>query len=47
MTTRMAIILMAAIIGFVVFDQYVLQKDIVVFLGREMIDVIAWIAFWR
>ncbi|SLN12152.1 hypothetical protein [Pseudooctadecabacter jejudonensis] len=47
MTTRLAIFLMAAIIGFFVLDHYVLHLDALVFLSRKGIDLIQTIAFWR
>ena len=47
MTTRIALILMALIVGFFVLDHYVLGLDAFVFTAKKFMDLIQYIAFWR
>jgi len=47
MTTRLALIIMACIIGFFVLDHYVLGLEAGVFLAKKGIDLINYLAIWR
>ena len=47
MTTRLALILMALIIGFFVLDHYVLGLGSLVFLSKKGIELINYLAIWR
>jgi len=47
MTTRLAFILALLIAAFFVLDHFVLHWNAGVFLGKEMLDLINYIAFWR
>ena len=47
MTTRLALILMALIIGFFVLDHYVLGLNAGVFLGKKGMELINYLAIWR
>ncbi|MCW1950401.1 MAG: hypothetical protein KIH44_003420 [Octadecabacter sp.] len=47
MTTRLAFILFALIIAFFVLDHYALHLNAGVFLGKKLVNLMGWIAFWR
>lgn len=47
MTTRLTIILALLIVGFFVLDQFVLQMNAFVFLGKKMIELMNYLAIWR
>lgn len=47
MTTRLALILAALIVGFFVLDHYVLGLNAFVFLGKKMVELINYLAIWR
>ena len=47
MTNTIAIWLAALILGFVLLDALVLQTGATLFLARQGIDFLQWIAFWR
>ena len=47
MTTRLALLLMALIVGFFILDHYVLQLNAFIFLSKKGLELIATLAFWR
>ncbi|KMW56606.1 hypothetical protein AIOL_001560 [Candidatus Rhodobacter oscarellae] len=47
MTNTIAIILGLTIIGLVGLDMYLTGGETLVFLGRKLLDLIDYIAFWR
>ena len=47
MTNRLAVILLALIVGFFVLDHYVLGLDALIFLSRKFMDLIEYLAIWR
>ncbi len=47
MTNTIALWLAALILGFLALDYFVLDWDVPVFLGRKLLDLIEWMAFWR
>ncbi|MDJ0824523.1 MAG: hypothetical protein QNJ16_03355 [Rhodobacter sp.] len=47
MTNTLALWLAALILGFLALDYFVLGWDVVIFLGRKLMELIEYIAFWR
>lgn len=47
MTTKLALILAALILGFFALDHFVLHLGAPLFLARKLADLVEWIAFWR
>jgi len=47
MTTRLAFIIAALIIGFFALDHYVLHLNAGLFLGKKGLELIEYMAFWR
>ena len=47
MTNRLALILLIVIAGVVWFDQTSQDGAWAVFIGRKLVDLIDWVAFWR
>lgn len=47
MDNKTATVLALIIIGLFVFDQAYLDWDIHLFLAREFLRLIEWVAFWR
>jgi hypothetical protein len=47
MTTRLALILLAFIIGFFVLDAYVLHLNAGLFLAKKGMELINYMAIWR
>ena len=47
MTNSIAFVLAALIVALLVLDATVLQWDIPIIVGREMLHLIEWVSFWR
>ncbi|WP_375281412.1 hypothetical protein [Pseudooctadecabacter sp.] len=47
MTTRLAFLLMALIVGFFVLDHYVLHLNAFIFISKKGLELISAVAFWR
>lgn len=47
MTTPLAFILMALIVGFFMLDHYVLDLNAALFLGKKFLALINYLAIWR
>lgn len=47
MTNRIALGLGAAIVGLVLVDLLLFGTEHLVFLGKKILELIEWIAFWR
>jgi len=47
MTNTIALWLAALILGFLALDHFYLDWNAPVFLGRKLLDLIEWMAFWR
>ncbi len=47
MTNTIALWLAVLILGFLALDYFYLDWNVVVFLGRKLLDLIEWMAFWR
>lgn len=47
MTNRIALFLAAGLIALLALDAVVFGSEHFVFLGKKMLDLIAWMAFWR
>ncbi len=47
MTNTIALWLAALILGFLALDHFVLDWNVPLFLGRKLLDLIEWMAFWR
>ncbi len=47
MTNTIAFWLAAAILGFLALDYFVLDLQAPVYLGRKLLELIEYIAFWR
>lgn len=47
MTNRLALIMGGLILALLAVDLIVLGAANTVFLGKKMLDVIHWMAFWR
>jgi hypothetical protein len=47
MSNRFAFIFLALIFGLLAFDWVNNDAQAVIFLGQRLLDLIAWIAFWR
>lgn len=46
-TNRIAIVLGIIIVGLFVLDIVIYGSEHMVFLGKKMLDLIEWMAFWR
>jgi hypothetical protein len=47
MTNRIAIFLGAALVCVVVLDSLLFGAENLLFLGKKMLELIDWMAFWR
>ncbi len=47
MTNRIALWLGAVLIGLIAIDVILFGTEQLVYLGRKMVDLIEWMAFWR
>lgn len=47
MTNQIALVLAVLLIGSIVLDTLFFGVEHVVFLGKKMLDLINWMAFWR
>lgn len=47
MTNRLALIFGGLILALLALDMVLLGASNTVFLGKKMLDVIHWMAFWR
>ncbi len=47
MTNRIALWLGAVLIGLIAIDVILFGPEHLVYLGRKMVDLIEWMAFWR
>ncbi|WP_298836284.1 hypothetical protein [uncultured Roseobacter sp.] len=47
MTNRIAIVLGAAIVALCALDLMLNDGDALLFLGRRLLELIEWMAFWR
>ena len=47
MTNRIALFLGAAIVLLIVADALLFGSEQLVFIGRKLLDLIEWMAFWR
>ena len=47
MTNRIALWLGVVLIGLIAADLMLVGDDHLVFLGKKMVDLIEWMAFWR
>ncbi|MEM6889445.1 MAG: hypothetical protein AAF636_15055 [Pseudomonadota bacterium] len=47
MTNRIAVTLGALILGIAVLDVIIFGLDHMIFLGKKLLDLIEWMAFWR
>ncbi|WP_169640686.1 hypothetical protein [Roseobacter ponti] len=47
MTNRIAIVLGAVLIALILVDVLFFSAGGIVFLGRRLLDLIDWLAFWR
>ncbi len=47
MNTPIALVLATLIIGGLVADTMIYGNEHLIFLGKEILDLIEWIAFWR
>ena len=47
MTNKIAIFLGLAILLVVALDTFVFHWDLHIFIGRKLLDLISFIAFWR
>lgn len=47
MTTKIALALAALIAAFFALDIYVLHLDAGMFLGKKLLELITYLAFWR
>jgi hypothetical protein len=47
MTNRIAIVLGLILVGLALMDALLFGADHFVFLGRKMLELIEWMAFWR
>lgn len=47
MTNRIALWLGAVLIGLIAIDVILFGTEHLVYLGRKMVDLIEWMAFWR
>lgn len=47
MTNRIALWLGALIVGLIAVDVMLFGSEYSVFVGKKMVDLIEWMAFWR
>ena len=47
MTNRIALVLVILLAGAIWFDQSMNEGAWTVFLGRKLVDLVDWVAFWR
>ena len=47
MSNRFAFVFFALICGSLAFDWLNNEAQVIIFLGQRLLDLIAWIAFWR
>jgi len=47
MNNIIALWLAALILGFLALDYFVLGFDVPIFLGRKLLELLEYIAFWR
>lgn len=47
MTNKIAIVLAVLVIAVFAVDAYAFGGNLPVFLGKELMRVIEWVAFWR
>lgn len=47
MTNRIALVLGLALLGLIAIDIFVFGTTHLVFLGKKMLELIEWMAFWR
>lgn len=47
MSNRFAFVFFALICGLLAFDWLNNEAQVIIFLGQRLLDLIAWIAFWR
>ena len=47
MTNTIALWLGALILGFLALDFLYLDWNVPVFLGRKLLELVEWLAFWR
>ena len=47
MTNTIAIWLAVLVLGFLALDHFYLNWNVPVFLGRELLEFIEYLAFWR
>ncbi|MEP4195421.1 MAG: hypothetical protein ABJL99_07260 [Aliishimia sp.] len=47
MTNSIAIVLGLLIVGGIVLDAWIYGAEHLVFLGKKLLELIEWIAFWR
>lgn len=47
MTNTLSLILAALLIAWIGFDVYANDSENLLFLGKELFDLIEWMAFWR
>lgn len=47
MTNPIVVILFLLIAAFIALDMFVLHLGLSVFLGKRLVDLIEWVAFWR
>mgnify|MGYP000153253885 CR=1 FL=1 len=47
MTTKLGLVIVALIAGFFLLDHYVLHLNAGIFMGKKMLELINYLAFWR
>jgi len=47
MTNTIAFWLAVLILAFFTFDYFFMEDDMFVFLGRKLLDLLEYLAFWR
>ncbi len=47
MTNRIAIVLALLVVAVFAVDAYAFGGTLPVFLGRKMLNLLTWLAFWR
>lgn len=47
MTNRIALVLGSLIVGLILIDLIVFRAEFLLFLGKKLVALIEWMAFWR